>query len=243
MAGTRPAAADPVRADHKQILEMRYLTRYASATIILTAFLAVSAGAQSLTREIKTTIGGRVEIVNPAGRVYVNAVPVEDTEQSDQKITLEVASPGSVGEDDLKVTEGANARIEVPTTSARKRIDLSLQVPERTSVRITTGGGEVRLSGDLDMVQVATETGTIATNIPTDDVRYSLWWTESRPRYLADFEVEKVREHSAGRFELKGRFSSTGKYNKDKKKGKDEPGDDRAEAEASPEESGTTAGG
>ena len=43
---------------------------------------------------------------------------------------------------------------------------------------------------------VTTETGTIAADVPTGDVRYEMVWTESRPRVLSDFELGKVKEAS-----------------------------------------------
>lgn len=198
---------------------MRHLTPIRFAIISVILFFAASVQAQSFTRKLTIARGGHVEIVNPTGRVHVTAVPVEDADEPEAKMTLEVSSMSAVGESDLKVTEGASPRIEIPVSSSKKRIDLSLQVPERTNLKITTRDGEVRVSGSLDMVQVETETGTIATDVPTDDLRYSMNWTESRPRFLSDIEMTKVKERSAGQFQMKGKFSSTGKYSKDKKKG------------------------
>jgi VWFA-related protein len=62
--------------------------------------------------------------------------------------------------------------------------------------------------GDLEAISVTTETGTIATDIPAHDIRYSLNWRESRPRFLSDFELEKVKEGAAGRFSIKGKYQA-----------------------------------
>lgn len=218
---------------------MRHLTPIRFAVISVVLLFTAAAEAQSFKRELKLSRGGRVEIVNPAGRVYVNAVP--STEEV-AKMALEVSSSAAIDESDVKITDGENARIEVPETGSKKRVDISLQVPERTTLRITTRDGEVRVSGNLDTIQVETETGTIATDVPTDDLRYSLLWIESRPRFLADFEVEKVKERSAGKFGLKGKFSSTGKYSKEKGNTDLSSADETAKSDINPNQPGEKVG-
>ncbi|MBP9110340.1 MAG: VWA domain-containing protein, partial [Pyrinomonadaceae bacterium] len=54
-------------------------------------------------------------------------------------------------------------------------------------------------------VDARSDTGTISTDVPPNDVSYFLQWTESRPRVLADFDILPAKEKTAGRFEIKGR--------------------------------------
>ncbi len=73
-------------------------------------------------------------------------------------------------------------------------------------VRVETSGGEVSVSGDVASANVKTDTGTIAANVPLDDVRYDFLWTESRPRFLSDVRLEEVDEKAGGKFVLNGRI-------------------------------------
>nr|MCV5143094.1 hypothetical protein [Escherichia coli] len=70
----------------------------------------------------------------------------------------------------------------------------------RTRLWLETTSGEIRISGNFSSVEAKTETGTIITEIPTDDVAYRLQWNQSRPRIVSDFDLEPVKEQSAGRF-------------------------------------------
>lgn len=155
--------------------------------------------AQGLRREISPGKGGLVEVVNRYGRVEVTAVPEKE------KIEVIATAATPIAESEL-VIDGS--RIETKPSQKNNRIDISITVPERIDLRIETGDGEVRVTGRLGNIQIKTDTGTIATNVPTDDIRYELLWTESKPRFLSDFELEKVREGAAGRFSIKGKFSA-----------------------------------
>ena len=160
------------------------------------------AGAQNLTRELKLNEGGTVAVVNLAGRVDVTAKP------GTTSATMTATSPESIAESELKVDAAGNIRIESNPSRENKRIDISLVVPERAKLKIETSEGEVRVSGDLESVEVRTETGTIAVDVPTSDLKYNFLWTASRPRFLSDIELKKVKEKSGGRFQLKGRFEN-----------------------------------
>ena len=61
--------------------------------------------------------------------------------------------------------------------------------------------------GNFASVWAKTDTGTVAVDVPTDALQYHFLWTESRPRYLADFDIEKVKEKAGGKFEIKGNYS------------------------------------
>jgi VWFA-related protein len=173
-----------------------------SVFVLLTSF-ALATG-QSLTRELKINEGGTINVANLSGRVDVSARP-DVTE-----VNLTTSSNESIAETELKISDGSNVKIETVPLSPSKRIDISLVVPERVKLKIVTGEGEVRVSGDFESVEAKTETGTIAADVPVDDLEYDFFWTASRPRYLSDIELEKVKEKSGGKFQLKGKYRSGG---------------------------------
>ena len=90
--------------------------------------------------------------------------------------------------------------------------------------------------GDLEKVEVFTDTGTIATDVPDDDITYNFQWTESRPRYLADFDIADVKEKSGGRFEIRGRKGEGEKG----RRGDEKPTADGSESESTNNEPRTT---
>ena len=168
-------------------------------TFLLCASLNGSVSAQGLTRELKLTDGGLISIVNLTGRVDVTAKPDVRT------ITLTASSTASIADSEIKM-EGSSLRIESAESGSTKRIDVSVVVPERVSLRVETREGEVRVAGDFASIDVKTETGTVAVDVPTYDLKYDLLWTASRPRYLSDIVLSKVKERSGGRFQLKGKY-------------------------------------
>src|SRR5688572_1682235 len=174
----------------------------ANLTLSLLILLTVSdhAAGQPVTRELKVSEGGTIRILNLSGRVDVTARP--DTTSA----TLTASSNDSIAEAELKIEAGGDIKIETAPSSPNKRIDISLAVPERVKLKIVTREGEVRVSGDLESVEAKTETGTIAADVPVDDLEYDFFWTASRPRFLSDIELEKVKEKSGGKFQLKGKF-------------------------------------
>jgi VWFA-related protein len=176
--------------------------------VVLSAGFA--AAGQDLARQISLSEGRRLDIVNQFGRVEVIAVAAgsSGTGSSDAKsATLTARSDGGVAESELEMdSSGSRTSVTVKPSRKSKRIDLQLEVPERASVSVETADGAVTISGNLAEIRARSGTGTIAVNIPPDDVRYQLWWTESRPRFVSDLELEKVKEKSAGRFQIEGRI-------------------------------------
>ncbi len=116
----------------------------------------------------------------------------------------------------------AGGRITVVPTEKDKRIDIVLSVPERMKVKVQTTAGAIEVAGNFASVEAVTDTGTIVTDVPVDELKYSFLWTESKPRYLADFDIEEVKEKSAGRFEIKGRYPTDSKGKSKKEKGKND---------------------
>lgn len=184
---------------------------------ILIIALAAVASAQTFTRELLLSEGGSISVINLSGRVDVVA------KAGAASAVLNATSATSIAESEIKIEPAGHIRIEIRPESEAKRIDISLVVPERVKLSIVTSEGEVLVSGDLESIEVKTETGTIATDVPTTDLKYDLNWTASRPRYLSDIELNKVKEKSGGKFQLKGRFEN------DAKQGSETPDESKSE--------------
>ncbi|MEO6655019.1 MAG: VWA domain-containing protein [Pyrinomonadaceae bacterium] len=157
-----------------------------------------------MSREFNAGGSGTVEIVNKYGRVAVKAEPAATDKPVAPKLTA--MSPKGVSDSEITITtvEGRSV-ITVNPTDLRKRLDLIVSVPERSNVRIETVAGAIEVVGNFASVVAKTDTGTIVTDVPAEDLTYLFLWTESRPRYLADFDMAKVKEKTAGRFEIRGR--------------------------------------
>jgi VWFA-related protein len=180
------------------------MTRFSqllSLSVLLLVLIA-QAAAQSNVREFPAAPGAWIHVVNPSGRVDVSAVA--DAVSG----TLSV-SGDTVTESEIKI-ESVRGRTQISVApEGKKRVDISLRLPERTRVRVTTGEGEIMAVGNFERLEAESNTGTIAVDLPTDDIRYELNWLASRPRIVADFELERVREGAAGRFRIKGRHQQT----------------------------------
>lgn len=186
--------------------------------------LAGIAAASDLARELKVLPGQKVEIVNLYGRVGVKAFAADPVTARSGNVTA-TASKG-VEEAEVKISPGGKTIITVSPRDKSKRIDLRLDLPERVQLTIETREGSIEVNGNFASVNALSETGTIAVDVPDDDVRYSLLWTESHPRFLADFELKDIKEKSGGRFEIKGEYGTEGRQKIKNKKLKADGGDD-----------------
>lgn len=176
---------------------------------IILLFAVISAEAQAFKRDLTLTKDSSVEIINNFGRVDVSAADEPDAEtQAEMKSFITASSNKSLAENEIKVTnQNGKALIEVVPSDKQKRIDLSLKIPAVTNLKIQTDEGEVRVAGDFGKVEVRTETGTIAADVPLDNLKYDFVWTASRPRFVSDVELDKIREKSAGKFVIKGKIN------------------------------------
>src|SRR4051794_29044483 len=196
--------------------------------------LALSIGAQSgLTRPLNLDEGATVEVFNHNGRISARVQPSTDDPVLPGKLTA--TTDGRLGEKDVKVnvTPG-HAVITVDSPDAKKRIDLVLLLPARTTLKVDTSAGAIEVTGNFAAVDARTETATVAVDVPDIDLKYSLLWTETRPRVLADFDLASMKELSAGRFEIKGRYKAGGTDTKEKGERRKEKGDrekDKGESE------------
>jgi VWFA-related protein len=180
---------------------------------ILVLLSCVAVCTQGITRDINVSANGSVEVINKYGRIAARAEPAKD--DLPVAAMLKASSSKDLSESDVKVTgSGGRIVIVVSPKDTKKRIDLTLTLPERTSVKAETVDGAVDVSGDFASVEARTGTGTISADVPDDDLKYSFEWTESRPRYLADFDIAEVKEKSAGRFTITGKKSEKGKVRK-----------------------------
>lgn len=168
----------------------------------------MAASAQEYRREIPAASGARIEVINLSGRIDVHVREPKDggDEEASGTAVLVATSDSAVSESEIKFSAANGGRIEVVPSSPKRRIDVVLEVPARARLKLETGAGEIRVAGDLESVEVRTATGTIAADVPIDDLRYNLMWTSSRPRFVADFELERVKEKAGGKFEIKGRY-------------------------------------
>ncbi len=187
---------------------------------------AISANAQTFQRELSVAKNGKLEITNFHGRVSIS------TEAETEKAVLTIEN----GKESNVTSEYKNnlLQINVNSDDPKSRIDLSLKIPTRMRVKIETSDGEVRVAGNYENIEVKTDTGTIATDVPLDDLKYNFVWTSSRSRFLSDIELNEVKEKAAGKFVVSGKIFAGENLGKKGKKGRVEG---KNEEENSPDES------
>jgi VWFA-related protein len=188
----------------------RFSARFSRVFLLVPALIAlISAalwlepariGAQSLVRELDAPDKVSIEITNRNGRVSVLTVPTP------KKVLINASSRGlPVDLSDVQATtKGSVITIEVRPRSERNRIDLTIQVPPRTRVRVTSDSGAVDVIGNLESAEVHTNTGTIHADVPLDRLNFDFLWHASRPRYLSDVELPEVKEKAGGIFTISG---------------------------------------
>ncbi|HSK72378.1 MAG TPA: VWA domain-containing protein [Pyrinomonadaceae bacterium] len=175
---------------------------FISQTLSIIFVLAFAAEAQSFQKEIPLKSGGLVEIINLYGRVDAQVV-----EENGEKVSISPSADTQISEGEIKIeSSDGRIKIEAAPNNQSSRVDLIIRLPLRSRVKIETRAGEVRVAGNLASAQVYTDTGTIAADVPLENVQYNFNWTESRPRYLSDVELEKVKEKAAGRFAISGKI-------------------------------------
>src|SRR6266511_1046047 len=180
-----------------------------TALLILLCLAPLPSRAQSYEKELST--GGKVllTIKNRTGRVSVIA---SDNEKD--RSSLQATSTGApVEPGDINVSGS-----EITVRERPYRIDLTVHVPKRSRVKIESETGMVDVIGDLEVADVTTNTGTIHADVPTDALKLKFEWASSRPRYLSDVELPKVKEGRGGAFSISGTIGPDAKRKKDKKK-------------------------
>ena len=184
-------------------------------------FFVFTVPAQTFEREYSLAENASVKITNLYGRVSVIAEETKTIEDTQEKPEAgkAVFSALNAKESDLKIVADAKRlEILVQPTDQKSRIDLTLKIPAHSKLKIETADGEVRVEGNIESAEIKTDTGTIAANVPLDDLKYDFVWTESRPRFLSDVELEEVNEKAAGKFVLNGKLGEKVKSKKENKK-------------------------
>ncbi len=200
----------------------------------LIIFFAFTIRAQTFRRDFPLAENSLVQITNLYGRVHLVAEEVKKSDESEEKIEVGKAflTAENTKESDLKIVS-ENKRLEIIAEPSDKnsRIDLTLKIPAHLKVKVETKDGEVRIEGNIESAEVKTETGTIAVNVPLDDLKYDFVWTESRPRFLSDVKLEDANEKAAGKFVINGKLGDSEKEREKRRKGEEEKGRKEKEEE------------
>lgn len=201
----------------------RYLVLIMNPTLrsLAFCFILLFAGSSTvLAQRIEFPLGqvtaGVFEVVNLRGRV--NVISVSRGGSAASPGVVAVAGPRhALAQDEIVLTRSASkVRIEVKPSVESKRIDLTVCVPNHSTVHVISEAGEVHVEGDLAAVNAKTETGSIAVDVPDDRVDYDMEWTQSRPRIMSDFQLATPEERRAGRFVIRGSYSKTGRTEADR---------------------------
>jgi VWFA-related protein len=164
--------------------------------------------AQAYERDLNLSNKALLTIKNRTGRVSVIAA---DSEKA--KPSLKATSTGApVAPGDIVVSGN-----EIVVREHPYRIDLIVRVPRRARVRVESEAGMVDVIGDFEVADVITNTGTIHADVPLDALKFKFEWESSRPRYLSDVELPRVKEGHAGTFSIAGVVGPDAKRKKHKK--------------------------
>jgi VWFA-related protein len=165
--------------------------------------LFISVSAQSYGTELDTSEKVSLTVKSRSGRVSVIAA-----DEQKKKVSIEASSAGApVNETDLHtVAKGSNLNIEVRDRRDKDRIDLIVRIPSRSKVTVDTEAGSVDIVGNVESAEVSTNTGTIHADVPLDAVKFDFVWSASKPRYLSDVELPKIKEKAAGISRISGKL-------------------------------------
>lgn len=171
------------------------------AALLLLISACLAAHAQSYQREIEIPEKASIFIKNRNGRVTVVA-----SDSQEKTIILEAKSAGLLVDpsDVLAETKGARTEIDVRARAEKDRIDLTVRIPSRTKVDVESEAGSVDIVGNVESAFVRTNTGTIHADVPLDALKFDFEWEASKPRYMSDVELPKIKEKAAGIYKLSG---------------------------------------
>jgi len=180
------------------------------AASLLVSLAPNQSRAQAYEKEFTVNAKTLFTIKNRNGRV---TVITSDNEKA--KATLQASSSGApVERSDVSVS---GSEIIVRERTAQNRIDLTVHLPKRARVKIETESGMVDVIGDFEVADVFTNTGTIHADVPLDAVKFKFIWESSRPRFLSDVELPRIKEGRAGSFSIAGVLGPNTKKSKHKK--------------------------
>jgi VWFA-related protein len=169
--------------------------------MLLAAVETVSA--QTYRRELETGDKVSLSVKSRNGRVSVIA-----SDEQQKKVTIEASSAGAlVDPKDVHAVSKANlVDIEVRDRREQDRIDLIVHIPSRSKVKVETEAGAVDIAGNVESAEISTNTGTIHADVPLEAVKFNFMWGASRPRYLSDVELPKIKEKAGGVFTISGKL-------------------------------------
>ncbi|PYS34668.1 MAG: hypothetical protein DMF75_05860 [Acidobacteria bacterium] len=180
------------------------------AASLLVSFAPNQTRAQAYEKEFTVSTKTLLTIKNRTGRV---TVITSDSEKD--KATVQASSSGAPVEPrDVSVS---GSEIAVRERTAQNRIDLTVHIPKRARVKIESESGMVDVIGDFDVADVFTNTGTIHADVPLDAVKFKFIWESSRPRFLSEVELPRIKEGRAGSFSIAGALGPNTKKSKHKK--------------------------
>lgn len=182
------------------------LPRFFAYLFVAALLLVVSsrqAVAQSYQRELDTPEKVSISIKSQNGRVTVIAA-----DEQEKKVTLDATSAGlPIDPSDIRAeAKGARISIEVRARREQDRIDLTVRIPSRSKVEITSEAGSVDVVGNIESAVVSTNTGTIHADVPLGALKFDFIWAASKPRYMSDVELPEIKEKAGGLFKLSGRL-------------------------------------
>ena len=172
--------------------------------------------AQAYEKELSASGKASFTIKNRTGRVSV----IASDNEKDASSLKATSTVGRVEPSDITVSGN-----EITVRERPYRIDLTVRVPKRSRVKVESETGMVDVIGDLEVAEVITNTGTIHADVPTDALKLKFEWASSRPRYLSDVELPKVKEGHGGAFSISGTIGPDAKKKKEKKKDKPQSSD------------------
>src|SRR6266849_8729981 len=178
---------------------------------LLISFLPARSSAQSYEKELSASGKALLTIRNPNGRVSV----IASNSEKDKSTLLATSAGAAVEPGDVTVS---GSEISVRARRPQDRIDLVIHVPARSRVKVESATGMVDIVGDFEVADVLTDTGTIHADVPVEALKFKFLWQSSRPRYLSDIELPRVKEGRAGAFSISGTAGPDAKKRKQKKK-------------------------
>ena len=194
-------AADPDRSKS----QYRTFVVITGLLLLLATFASVAAqsAAQSYQQELETGEKVSLSVKSRNGRVSVIA-----SDEQKKNVTIEASSAGTpVDATDVHVIRKGNVvNIEVRDRRDKDRIDLIVRLPARSKVKVEAQAGSVDIVGNVESAAVSTNTGTIHADVPLEALKFNFIWSASKPRYLSDVELPKVKEKAAGVFTLSGKL-------------------------------------
>ncbi len=171
--------------------------------LLIIAISCFSVSAQNFQKEFSFSKNGSLEVVNFYGKVKIEA-----SDELENQAILNAQSSKTITDKDFSIKgSDGKLKIEVNQQPGKTRIDLTIKVPERIKLKVETEEGEVAIEGNIASAEVKTDTGTIATNIPLENLKYNFLWNQTKPRFLSDIQIEEPRERSGGRFTIDGKYT------------------------------------